>query len=127
MVKFCLFFAAAMTLNGAALSGAERIQKLEQALLAPCCYAEPVARHNSEAAAKMRAEIAAWVGEGKSDAEIVDVYKQRYGLRVLAEPDGARFWWLSLIPWLAFAAGIVVVVLVIRALRAPPAGSPSAT
>jgi cytochrome c-type biogenesis protein CcmH len=109
----------------AAPPNADRVKKLEEALLAPCCYAEPVARHNSEVAAKMRAEITAWVEEGKTNAEILAVYKEQYGLRVLAEPEGARFVWLSVIPWVALAIGFAIVVLVIRRLRAPPADVPA--
>jgi cytochrome c-type biogenesis protein CcmH len=121
-----LILALAFLLNAtAATPDAERVKKLEEGLLAPCCYAEPVARHNSEVAAKMRAEITSWVAEGKSDAAILAIYKERYGLRVLAEPEGARFLWLSLIPWVAFAIGFAIVVLVIRKLRAPPADVPA--
>jgi cytochrome c-type biogenesis protein CcmH/NrfF len=70
----------------------ERIHKLENSLIAPRCYSEVVSRHNSDAAVKMRLEIAAWVTEGKSDREILDAYKQLYGMRVLTEPEGLAWW-----------------------------------
>ena len=35
-----------------------KAQRIEDALLAPWCYAEPVSRHRSEIAVKMRLEIA---------------------------------------------------------------------
>ena len=70
----------------------ERIERIENSLLAPCCYAEAVSRHNSEVAVQMRLEIAAWVKEGKSDREILNTYKKLYGLRGLREPEGSTWW-----------------------------------
>jgi cytochrome c-type biogenesis protein CcmH/NrfF len=92
----------------------ERIRRLELALLAPCCYSEPVLRHNSEVSVKMRAEIADWVVQGRSDREILDTYKQQYGLRVLAEPEGGRWWWEHVVPLIALGVGFLIVVLVLR-------------
>ena len=63
-----------------------RIQHLEKAVLAPCCYTEPVRQHRSEIAVKMRVEIAKWVEQGITDDEILDTYAKRYGARVLVEP-----------------------------------------
>lgn len=90
-IPVALLIASALSLLCGAAPTAdqrERIHKLENSLIAPCCYSELVSRHNSEVAAKMRLEIAAWVTEGKSDREILDTYKELYGLRVLAEPEG---------------------------------------
>lgn len=92
----------------------EKIQRLENAVLAPCCYSETVSRHNSEVAIKMRAEIAAWVLEGKSAREILDTYKSRYGLRVLAEPEGLTWWWLTPVPWVVLIFGFFQAVRILR-------------
>ena len=46
----------------------DRIGRLENAVLAPCCYRETVARHRSEVALKMRGEIEQWVREGKTES-----------------------------------------------------------
>ncbi len=62
-------------------------------MLAPCCYAEPVARHQSEIAVKMRLEIQSWVNTGKTDEEILAVYKAQYGARVLAPPPREAWMW----------------------------------
>lgn len=102
-----------------------RIRKLQQDLLAPCCYSEPVSRHNSDIAMKMRAEISTQVIEGRSDREILDAYKQQYGLRVLAEPEGAKWWWEHIVPWTVLAFGALIVVLVLRHwMRTRPAVAP---
>ena len=78
-----------------------RIERLEGAVLAPCCYTEPVSIHQSEIALKMRLEIAKWVGEGRSDREILGVYVEQYGSKVLVDPRTRPGWWTPWIPWLA--------------------------
>ena len=67
-----------------------RVDRLEHAVLAPCCYTESVAIHQSEIALKMRLEIAKWVAAGKSDQEILDTYAGLYGGKVLVDPGPCR-------------------------------------
>jgi cytochrome c-type biogenesis protein CcmH/NrfF len=113
-----------LTVVYAAPEQRDRITQLENALLAPCCYSEPVARHNSEIAVKMRAEITTWVSEGKSDREILDTYKKLYGLRVLTEPEGATWWWSNIVPWAVLLAGTLTAVQILRKWRRSPRPSP---
>jgi cytochrome c-type biogenesis protein CcmH/NrfF len=61
-------------------------------------YSEPVFRHTSEVAAKMRTEITDWVSAGKPDRDILDAYEQQYGDRVFAEPEGSKWWWVNIVP-----------------------------
>ncbi len=75
-----------------------RVERLEGSLLAPCCYMEPVSRHQSEVAIQMRREIRSWVDEGKTDQEILHTYTKRYGARVLIEPQGEAWWWVNGVP-----------------------------
>ncbi len=93
------------------------VEKLERALLAPCCYQEVVATHNSEQARAMRAEIAEMVVSGRGEREILDYYKQRYGARILAEPEGAQWWIMNVVPVLMLVGGGVVVALILRKWR----------
>ena len=95
-----------------------RIKTLENAFLAPCCWAEPVSQHRSEVALRMRAEIARWVAEGKSDREIVDTYKQRYGARVLIEPEGAGWWLIHVVPWAALMLGLAFTIFLLHRMLA---------
>ena len=67
-----------------------RIEALQGSLLAPCCYAEPVSRHQSEVALRMKVEIARSVAAGKSDEEIIAAYKQQFGDRVYQPPKPAQ-------------------------------------
>ncbi len=105
-----------------------RIGRLERAVLAPCCYAEPVAIHQSEIALKMRLEIAKWVISGKSDQEILGAYVQEYGAKVLVDPRTIPAWWTPWIPWLTVVFGVAVVFLILKRWRsnrlppAPPSG-----
>jgi cytochrome c-type biogenesis protein CcmH len=99
-----------------------RVLKLESSLLAPCCWAEPVSTHRSEVALQMREEIAGFVNQGKTDQEVLDYYKQKYGLRILVEPEGALWWWMHVVPFVVLGIGAVVVVLLMkRWLRPLPA------
>jgi cytochrome c-type biogenesis protein CcmH/NrfF len=68
-----------------------RIQRLEKAVLAPCCYTETVGQHQSEIAVQMRVEIAKWVEQGRTDEEILDTYAKRYGAKVLVDPNTVSF------------------------------------
>ncbi len=83
-----------------------RVDRLEHAVLAPCCYTESVAIHQSEIALKMRLEIAKWVAAGKTDQEILNAYVGSYGAKVLVDPRTAPRWWMQWVPWLALAVGI---------------------
>jgi cytochrome c-type biogenesis protein CcmH/NrfF len=82
-----------------------RVERIENAVLAPCCYKEPVSRHQSEIAVKMRVEIANWVAAGKSDREILDTYAGLYGAKVLIDPRTAPRWWVQWVPWGALLIG----------------------
>jgi cytochrome c-type biogenesis protein CcmH/NrfF len=105
----------------------ERIQKLENSILAPCCYSEVVARHNSEVAVKMQIEITAWVTGGLSDREILDAYKKRYGLRVLRKPEGPAWWWSNIVPWFALSVGAFLAVRILRKWRGASQPTPAVT
>jgi len=95
----------------------QRIHHLEESLMAPCCWAEPVSMHRSEIALQMRAEIEKAVLDGASDQAILQHYKDAYGARILVEPEGAFRLWAYLIPALAAVLGLGAVVLVIRRMR----------
>lgn len=115
--------AGMMLLGGPQLDAGQRarLQRLENALLAPCCYQEVVATHASEVAKQMRAELAELVAAGRSDREILDYYKRRYGARVLAEPEGAQWWVMNVVPIVMLAGGAGLVAHLVRKWRRAPA------
>ena len=83
-----------------------RIARLERRVLAPCCYTESVAIHQSEIAMKMRLEISKWVEQGTTDEEILGTYVARYGNKVLIDPATAPKEWSYLVPWIVAVLGM---------------------
>ena len=98
-----------------------RIERLEGAVLAPCCYTEPVSIHQSEIALKMRLEIVKWVGEGRSDREILGAYVNLYGAKVLVDPRTRPAWWVPWIPWLTMILAMGFASWLLRRWQAKPA------
>lgn len=130
MIRLSVLLMTLAALLGAAASPADqkaRISALEHLFLAPCCWSEPIATHRSEVALQMRSEIARWVAEGRSDREIIDTYKQRYGARVLVEPEGSQWWVMHVVPWVALLLGLALTVQIVRRMSArKPAPAPAA-
>lgn len=89
------------------------IVRLERILMAPCCYTQTIDVHSSEIAEKMRAEVRSMTFAGKSEAIILDYYKNIYGERILAVPDGMLGQLAYAIPIsvTAFATGALLFVL----------------
>ena len=73
---------------GNTLSPAEAAlaRSIENNLIAPCCWVQPVSEHPSEVSDVIRAEVRRMVAEGKSRNEILDYYVAKYGERILAAP-----------------------------------------
>ncbi len=97
-----------------------RVQRIEDAVLAPCCYTEPVSRHQSEVAVKMRIEIAKWVAAGRTDREILDTYVKQYGSKVLVDPRTIPGWWTAWVPWVTAILAILLGFWLLRRWRAKP-------
>lgn len=102
-----------------------RVKKLENTLLAPCCYSEPVAQHRSEVSLRMRAEIRRMVAEGKSGHEILEHYKKKYGLRVLVEPEGDLRVWIHVVPLAAIVGSLFGGAYIIRKWLKPLPADPA--
>jgi len=99
---------------------------LEHRLMAPCCYNGLVAAHQSGAASELRLQIASLLRQGKTDREILDAVVDRYGKRILAEPEGRMGSLLQVIPPVALLLGLCGVIVAIQRLRvtaSQPAGN----
>ena len=82
------------------------VARVEQRLLAPCCYSQPVGEHMSAEAAEMRREIEDLAASGNSEAAIIAHYKTQYGERILVIPDGGTGRVLFILPPIAdYGAG----------------------
>jgi len=95
-----------------------RIQRLEKAILAPCCYTETVGLHQSEIAVQMRVEIAKWVEQGRTDEDILDTYAKRYGARVLVDPNTMPEGWTLVVPWAVAGLGALCAAWMLWRWRA---------
>jgi cytochrome c-type biogenesis protein CcmH len=105
-----------MAMNASPLSQQQnaKIEKLENKLMAPCCYSQTIREHRSQEAEQMREEVTAMVVSGKSDREILDYYKTKYGETILVVPDGTAGALTYGIPIVVFVASLGLVVFALR-------------
>ena len=61
-------------------------QRVEGELIAPCCWVQPVAVHDSQAARDIKREVRELVAQGKTEQQILDTFIARYGEKILAAP-----------------------------------------
>ena len=108
---------------------ADKAREIEDQLIAPCCWSQPVSQHDSEVSQQIRDEVSKMLAAGKSRDEILDFFVARYGERILVTPRAKGFNTLVyILPWAALPIGVWILVLLIRKLRssAPsPAPAPS--
>ena len=97
------------------------VNRLEDALLAPCCYSQSISRHMSPEAEQMRHEVLKMVASGRSENEILEHYKSLYGERILILPAGRTGKVLFCLPVVAFllCSGILFWLLR-KMLKAKP-------
>jgi cytochrome c-type biogenesis protein CcmH len=91
----------------AAAPAADRVAaaaRLEQALIAPCCFHQTVAEHRSPESDAVREDVRRRLEAGESEASILAFYEQRYGERILAAPHLSGF---GLLAWLT--PGVVLL------------------
>jgi cytochrome c-type biogenesis protein CcmH len=107
---------------------ADQVREIEDSLIAPCCWSQPVSQHYSEVAEQIRNEVQAMVASGKSRDEILDYYVAKYGERILATPRPGGFNSLVyILPWAALIVGAWVLAMLLKKLRRPgPAAEPAA-
>jgi len=86
-------------------------------LVAPCCWREPVSAHRSEASLEVRREAAALARAGRSERQILDAMKARYGERILIVPEGGKAAWLFWTPAAVLAAGLLTAALALNRWR----------
>jgi len=85
--------------------------EIEHSLVAPCCWNMTVDNHESGASHEVRNKIAVMIKQHKTKDEILQVFVEQYGERILASPSqdnllGKLAYWL--IP-IAIVLGIFVV------------------
>lgn len=113
----------ALAVAGLASGRGERVDRaaeLETRLRCPVCKQVSIQDSPSETAAAMRRLVRAQVKTGRSDEEVVDFFRARYGDWILLDPPAAgRTRWLFMLPAVVAAAGLLVVAS--RAAGSAPA------
>jgi cytochrome c-type biogenesis protein CcmH len=97
----------------------KRAANLKQRLMAPCCWQESLARHESPLANELKAEIRQAIAAGKSDAQIEAAFIQRFGRRILVEPEGVQGRILTIVPVLVLVFGAIWVGWLLRRWARP--------
>jgi cytochrome c-type biogenesis protein CcmH len=116
-----------ISFGAGAKQAADAAREIEDSLIAPCCWSQPVSQHDSEIAQQIRNEVSNMVAAGKSRDEILDFYVARYGERILVTPRAKGFNVLVyVLPWAALPLGAWILVLLLKRLRSPaPSPAPA--
>jgi cytochrome c-type biogenesis protein CcmH len=109
-------------------ANAALVRDLEDHLIAPCCWTQPISEHDSAIAEEMRDQVRTMVARGMGREAILDYFVAQYGERILAEPRPEGFNRLVyILPWVALIAGAAIVLVLLKKFRAPaPAPAPDA-
>jgi cytochrome c-type biogenesis protein CcmH len=103
----------------------QRFRELTQELRCPKCQNQDIADSNAPIAADLRREIFRMLGEGKSNAQIVEFMVDRYGEFVRYKPAlSSRTWLLWFGPAGLLLGGAVAIALIVRRRRGQGVASP---
>jgi len=93
----------------------ERAHRLEEKLIAPCCFMQTLANHSSPKADEMKREIRERLQQGWSEDQVLQSFLDRYGERILAEPLAKGFnIFAYVVPPMALVCAAVACVLWLR-------------
>lgn len=100
----------------------DRVGSLSSRIKCPVCQGEAIAESPSQIARDMVGVVDELVAAGRTDEEVLDFFRQRYGDGIVLDPGWSV---RTLALWLAAPVALVVgVVLIARRTRSP---SPEAT
>ncbi len=91
-----------------------RVRRLSDELHSPFCPGKTLMTCTSYQAFELRKEMLRMVQEGKSDGEIVELLKTRYGAQVANPPQP---WYTALVPFLPYIFLAAVIFYVFRRWR----------
>lgn len=96
-----------------------RAYELQQRLRCPVCQSVSIADSPSETAQTMRTAVAEQVAAGRSDEQIINYFRARYGTWVLLDPPpSGPTLWVWVLPFAGAAIGVVVLATM-RTRRRP--------
>ena len=111
-----------VTLLTATRPAPDRVQELSERLRCPVCKSVSVAESPSETAVAIRRAVSDQVAAGRTDEEIVDFFRARYGDWVLLDPPTRG---TTLLLWLAPLAVAVAGAALVWARARPTADEPA--
>ncbi|HEX7005253.1 MAG TPA: cytochrome c-type biogenesis protein CcmH [Trueperaceae bacterium] len=92
-----------------------RVFEIAGQLRCPVCVSESVAESNSPISLRMRQEIQEQIDQGRSEAEILGYFQERYGDWILLEPPKRGLHLLVwLLPLVAGFAGLLALIYFVR-------------
>jgi cytochrome c-type biogenesis protein CcmH len=107
---------------------ADDVNGIAKQMYCPVCENEPLDACRTAACQQWRAQIGQMLSEGQSEQQIKDYFVSRYGARVLAQPPAAgNSLLLYILPIVGLIVGAVMVVWLLRRLRARGAQAAVAT
>lgn len=93
----------------------KKAQEIDKLLIAPCCFSQPIATHESEAAKDMRLQVRDMLSKGMTKEQILNSFVAQYGERILAVPPPKGFnLTVYILPSVFVIVGIIVLVIVLR-------------
>jgi cytochrome c-type biogenesis protein CcmH len=106
---------------------ADEVNRIAKQMYCPVCENEPLDACRTAACQQWRAQIGQMLSEGQSEQQIKDYFVARYGVRVLAQPPAqGTSLLLYVLPIVGLIIGAVIVVWLLRRLRARGAQLPLA-
>jgi cytochrome c-type biogenesis protein CcmH len=105
---------AALTDRALTAEEQQRANHLYTLFVAPCCWRQSVAVHQSAQGIHVRHEIDEEVVAGKSDAAIKAALIREYGHGILIDPEGMRGVLAYSVPMLALGTGLLFALSWIR-------------
>jgi cytochrome c-type biogenesis protein CcmH len=95
-----------------------RTNEVGALLRCPVCQGMSIADSPAEMAVNMKGQVRELLARGYTQEQILDYFEKSYGQFVLLKPKSPTVW---LLPVVALALGVVVVVFKLRKLRKAPA------
>ncbi len=109
---FFIYFSGACAAVPFTSEQEERARAIFRAVKCPVCEGQAVADSDSDTAKDFRGVIREQIRAGKSDAEIYDFFRERYGDEILLfPPDNVYGFLLNYAPFLIFGSGLLIYCL----------------
>lgn len=126
MRMFGVLVVLALVAGACAGDSHDPVHDLEERLMAPCCWRQTLADHDSPTATAMRAEIREQVAAGVTPDAIERRFVERYGpqIRALGTGGGDPRWIIGVAVGAAAVAGLALLLVIVRRRRPRPVAAP---